>query len=96
VEGGLRSRRSAARFSVREFVVEALREKGYELIQGTSTGVVQARVADVLVTDIKPPGRIDGWQIAERCREHDPVICATGFSPVEARPVPGSLTLQKP
>lgn len=32
-------------------------------------------------------------------REHDPelqVIYATGFSPVEARPVPGSLTLHKP
>ena len=42
---------------------------------------------------------INGWQIAERCREHDPglpVIYTTGFSPVEARPVPGSLTLQKP
>jgi ferritin-like metal-binding protein YciE len=38
------------------------------------------RVADVLVTDIRLPGRIDGWQIAERCREHDPelpVIYAT-------------------
>jgi DNA-binding NtrC family response regulator len=36
---------------------------------------------------------------AERCREHDPelpVIYATGFSPVAARPVPGSLSLQKP
>ena len=55
--------------------------------------------ADVLFTDIRLPGRIDGWQIAERCREHDPllpVIYATGFSPAEARPVPGSLTLSKP
>jgi DNA-binding NtrC family response regulator len=45
----------------------------------------------VLVTDIKLPGRINGWQIAERCREHDPglpVIYTTGFSPVEARPKP--------
>ena len=30
------------------------------------------RVADVLVTDIKLPGRINGWQIAKRCRAHDP------------------------
>jgi hypothetical protein len=52
----------------------------------------------VLVTNIQLPGRIDGWQI-ERCREHDPelpMIYATGFSPVEARPVPGSMSLQKP
>ena len=52
----------------------------------------------MLVTDIKLPGPVDGWTIAERCREHDPrlpVIYATGFSPVAARPVPGSLSLQK-
>jgi DNA-binding NtrC family response regulator len=56
------------------------------------------RFADVLITDIRLPGKVDGWQIAERCREHDPslpVIYATGFSPVEARPVSGSLSLQK-
>jgi CheY-like chemotaxis protein len=55
--------------------------------------------ADVLVTDIRLPGKIDGWQIAERYREHAPelpVIYATGFSPVAARPVPGSLSRQKP
>jgi CheY-like chemotaxis protein len=57
------------------------------------------RIADVLVTDIKLPGQMDGWQIAEQCRERDPelpVIYATGFSPVRARPVPGSLSLRKP
>jgi len=53
----------------------------------------------VLVTDIMLPGKVDGWQIAERCRERDPelpVIYATGFSPVAARLVAGSLSLQKP
>ncbi|TWB64609.1 hypothetical protein [Bradyrhizobium sacchari] len=57
------------------------------------------RVADVLVTDIRLPGRVDGWQIAERCREQDlelAVIYAAGFSPVAPRPVSGSLLLQKP
>ena len=88
---------------VREFVVEALREEGFHVIHASNGEEALAwcsrQVADVLVTDINLPGRIDGWQIAERCREHDPglpVIYATGFSPVEARPVPGSLTLQKP
>lgn len=53
----------------------------------------------MLVTDIKLPGRIDGWQIAERGREHDPalqLIYATGFCPTAPRPVDGSLLLQKP
>jgi DNA-binding response OmpR family regulator len=86
-----------------EFVVEALRDEGYHVIHA-STGEealvwCKRKVADVLVTDIRLPGKVDGWEIAERCREHDPglpVIYATGFSPVTARPVPGSLSFQKP
>ena len=88
---------------VREFVVETLREAGYQVIHASNGEEALAwckrQVADVLVTDIKLPGKIDGWQIAEHCREHDPalpVIYATGFSPVSPRPVPGSLSLQKP
>lgn len=88
---------------VLEIVVEALRDAGLDVIQAKDGEEAltwcRQRVADVLVTDIRLPGRIDGWQIAERCREHDPslpVIYTTGFSPVEARPVSGSLTLSKP
>lgn len=88
---------------IREFVVEALREAGYHVIHA-STGEealawCERRVADVLVTDVRLPGQVDGWQIAERYREQDPelpVIYATGFSPVPPRPVPGSLILRKP
>jgi DNA-binding response OmpR family regulator len=88
---------------VREFVVETLREEGYDVIHAANGEEALAwcgrRVADVLITDIKLPGGVDGWQIAERCREQDPrlpVIYATGFSPAAPRPVPGSLSLQKP
>ena len=88
---------------IREFVVEALREEGHEVIHAGNGEEALAwckrGAADILVTDIRLPGKIDGWQIAERCREHDPelpVIYATGFTPVEARPVTDSLTLIKP
>jgi DNA-binding response OmpR family regulator len=88
---------------IREFVVEALREEGYQVIHAANGEDALAwcgrQVADVLVTDVRLPGRVDGWQIAERCREQDPelpVIYATGFSPVAPRPVSGSLVLQKP
>ena len=88
---------------IREFVVASLREEGYVVIHASNGEEALAwcerQAADVLITDIRLPGQIDGWQIAERCREHDPglpVIYATGFSPVSARPVPGSLSLQKP
>jgi DNA-binding response OmpR family regulator len=88
---------------IREFTVDALREEGFEVIPASDGEEALAwckqRVADVLVTDIRLPGKVDGWQIAERCREHDPdlpVVYATGFSSVAARPVPGSVSLQKP
>ncbi len=88
---------------IRELIVEALREAGYHVIH-VSTGEealawCKRHVADVLVTDVRLPGQLDGWQIAERCREHDPelpVIYATGFSPATPRPVPGSRIVHKP
>jgi CheY-like chemotaxis protein len=88
---------------IREFVVEALRDAGYHVIHA-STGEealdwCKRHVADVLVTDVRLPGNIDGWQIAERCRESDPelpVIYATGYSPTAPRPVPGSRIVNKP
>lgn len=54
-------------------------------------------MADVLVTDIRLPGKVDSWQVAERCREHDPElrVNATGFSPATPHPVPGGRTLKK-
>jgi DNA-binding response OmpR family regulator len=80
---------------IREFVVETLREEGFHVIHA-STGEealawCRRRAADLLVTDIRLPGEVDGWEIAERCRKHHPdlpVIYATGFSPVTPRPVP--------
>jgi PleD family two-component response regulator len=55
---------------IREFVVEALREEGYDVIHAANGEEALAwclrRVADVLFTDIKLPGHVDGWQIAER------------------------------
>ncbi|WP_459592731.1 response regulator transcription factor [Bradyrhizobium diazoefficiens] len=88
---------------IREFMVEALREEGFDVIHASNGEEAlqwcRRKVADVLVTDVKLPGGIDGWEIAERCREHDadlPVIYTTGFSPVQPRPVPGSVLMQKP
>ncbi|WP_245313787.1 response regulator [Bradyrhizobium elkanii] len=86
---------------IRELIVKALREAGYHVIH-VSTGEealawCKRHVADVLVTMSGCP--LDGWQIAERCREHDPelpVIYATGFSPATPRPVPGSRIVHKP
>ncbi|MEJ6905177.1 response regulator [Bradyrhizobium japonicum] len=72
--------------------MEALREEAYEVSHVADGEEALAwygrRVGDVLIMDVKLPGGIDGWQIAERCKEEDlkrPLIHATCFSPVAPR-----------
>lgn len=81
---------------IRELVVEALREEGYEVIHAANGEEALAwcgrRVADVLVTDIRLPGRVDGWQIAERCREQDPELAVTQRA---LRPFAGRRVVQR-
>jgi DNA-binding response OmpR family regulator len=62
---------------IREFLVEALREEGFDVIHAADGEQALAwcgrKVADVLITDIRLPGKIDGWQIAELCRNMTPI-----------------------
>lgn len=54
---------------------------------------------DFLVTDIRLPGRVDGWGVAERFRElqaHAPVIYVSANPDLEQRRVPDSVFLGKP
>ena len=88
---------------LRELAVEALEEAGFEVIEAASGEEALSRcrehVADALFTDIRLPGKVDGWDIAEHCRSADPklpVIYASGYSFVAHRPVPGSRFFQKP
>ena len=67
-------------------------EQALELIESD-------RPVDVLFTDIRLPGRLDGWDLAERFRAKNPsgpVIYATGYSGVPARRVSQSAFLSKP
>ncbi len=88
-------------FLLRDTIAEELRDAGFEVIEaGTgSEAMIHLANADVLFTDIRLPGSMTGWDIAERCREAHPdlpVIYATGYSHVEPRRVPGSMFFQKP
>src|SRR5690348_16312205 len=74
---------------IREMVVEALTDAGFEVLEAVNgeeaLSFCDQGAPDVLVTNVCLPGRIDGWEITERCREGDPelpVIYATAFSPV--------------
>jgi DNA-binding response OmpR family regulator len=88
---------------VRTMAVAALEDEGFEVIEAEDGEQAlrhcRERIADVIFTDIQLPGTINGWDIAEHCRDQDPnvrVIYATGLSHVDPRPVPGSLWCQKP
>ncbi|MCK1494763.1 hypothetical protein IVB14_31215 [Bradyrhizobium sp. 180] len=39
-------------------------------------------IADVLITDVKLPGGIDGWLIAERCGDLNRAGLSSGVLPV--------------
>jgi CheY-like chemotaxis protein len=87
---------------VRELVVDELRDAGFEVLEAETGAEAIERCRendpDVLFTDIRLPGNLDGWQIAERCREAKPslpVIYATGYSD-QTRMVPGAVLFKKP
>ena len=88
---------------VRQMAVFVLRRAGYEVIEA-ATGEealsrCQEHTADLLFTDIRLPGALDGWDVAEHCRASHPslpVIYASGYSHKEARQVPGSVYIPKP
>lgn len=88
---------------VRAMATEALLEAGFAVLEATTgeeaVNYCRQRIADVLFTDIRLPGELDGWDIAERCRESNPqlpVIYATGYSVLHPRRVPRSTMFHKP
>jgi CheY-like chemotaxis protein len=88
---------------LRAAAVDAFEDAGFEVIEAETgeqaVALCKDRAADALFTDIRLPGQIDGWDVAEQCRRIDPklpVIYVTGYSLKEHRPVPGSRFFQKP
>jgi CheY-like chemotaxis protein len=87
-----------------DLMVDELRELGFTVMKAeTAEKAIQLMEGDtrvdVLFTDIRLPGRLDGWDVAERFREVNPlgpVIYATGYSGSPARQVTQSAFLSKP
>ena len=79
---------------VRDCLVAELQDVGYQVV-AADTGekaltVLQdkARNIDWLFTDIRLPGVIDGWRVADEFRlthPFRPVVYATGYAPEHAR-----------
>ena len=89
---------------VRELIVSELEEAGYDVVQAGDGAEAMAalagdRLPDGLFTDIRLPGRLDGWAIAEAARqasERVVVVYATGFTADPPKLVAGSTLLAKP
>jgi CheY-like chemotaxis protein len=89
---------------IADVVVWQLEEAGFAVVTASTGDEALALISgpsnfDVLFTDIRMPGRTDGWLLAEKARERHPklpVIYASGYSPHQARTVSGSVFLLKP
>ena len=88
---------------VREIIVTELQDAGYVVLEAETAeqglDILNDKPVHVLFTDIRLPGALDGWDVAEHCRASHPslpVIYASGYSHKEARPVPGSVYIAKP
>jgi CheY-like chemotaxis protein len=88
---------------VRELIVCELDDAGFLVLEAGSAEealeILEQRNVDLLFTDIRMPGRMDGWDLAEEARRRDPaikVVYTTGYSQERPRPVPNSLHVRKP
>jgi CheY-like chemotaxis protein len=89
---------------VRELIVLELEDAGYAVVEAED-GPTALRLLEehgdiaLLFTDIRLPGGLTGWDIAERARALRPglpVIYTTGYSNDELRLVAGAHFLKKP
>lgn len=87
-----------------EMMVDELETLGFIVLKAQNAAEAVALIegetsVDVLFTDIRLPGGLNGWDLAERFRAKNPsgpVIYATGYSGVPARQVSQSAFLAKP
>lgn len=87
-----------------DMVTEELEEAGYRVLSALTgeealTYLSGPDAIDLLFTDIRLPGGMDGWRVAEaarRLRPGLPVIYVTGYSVEQPRKVSGSRFMVKP
>jgi two-component system, OmpR family, response regulator len=91
---------------VQECLVAELEEAGYRVLSADTgedaLAIIKDRAHNIdwLFTDIRLPGCIDGWRVADEFRlthPFRPVVYATAYAPGETRPqLHGSLVFRKP
>jgi len=91
-------------FMLLDVMAAELEDAGFVVTQATTAEIALALLAggaaiDVLFTDIRLPGAMDGWQLAEAARGLRPglpIVYATGFTQTPPRMAEGSLFFTKP
>jgi two-component system, OmpR family, response regulator len=90
---------------VRDLLVAELQDAGYDVIAvdagEPALAILQGRQQEVdwLFTDIRLPGVIDGWRVADEFRlthPFRPVVYATAYAPEQERQLQGSYFFRKP
>jgi CheY-like chemotaxis protein len=93
---------------VREMVCMDLADAGFEVLEAATGDEALALLKErwdgedavgLLFTDIRMPGSLDGWDLAEKARDMAPnlgVVYASGHVTDPERSVPGSIFLRKP
>ena len=89
---------------VRMEIADALSEAGWNVIELATAAAAVDLLAqdlhiDLLITDVRLPGQLSGWDLAEKyraARTETVVIYCSGNPPDKARQVPGSTFLVKP
>ena len=89
---------------LREMIAEDLRDAGFTVLEAAD-GESATRIllgserVDLLFTDIRLPGPLDGWEVAKlgrRARAALPVIYASGYTVDRTGEVEGAVFLHKP
>ena len=88
---------------VRELIVDQIIEAGYGVREAETAEeglhILTREEPSLLFTDIRLPGRMNGWQLAEEARRLFPtlpVMYATGYTDEAPRLVSGSRFIRKP
>jgi CheY-like chemotaxis protein len=90
---------------VRDMIAEELRDAGFHVLEAadgeeaSSLLMTDDSTVDVLFTDIRLPGRLDGWAVAQFARQLRgalPVVYATGYTVDRSAEVSGAIFLNKP
>jgi CheY-like chemotaxis protein len=89
---------------IRDIVADNFRDAGWVVLEAESGDealdhLENAAVIDVIFTDIRLKGAMNGWDVGEACRRKHadmPVVYTTGDSIEPQRPVSGSKMFRKP